>query len=297
MRVPFSWLKAYVPELESPEVLEERLAGLGFETDRIERVFPIPRGVVFARVLEAHPIPGTRLKRLVLDAGRTVEVVSGAENARKGIGVALALPGTELPGLGQKVGERVIQGVRSFGMALSPRELGVGEYGGGLLEFPEDALPPGTPLSEAWPEEVVLDLEVTPNRPDALGLLGLARDFHALGYALVEPEAALKAEALPLPFALKVEDPEGAPHFTLGYAFGLRVAPSPLWMQRALFAAGMRPINNVVDVTNYVLHELCQPLHAFDADKIVGNQIIVRTLGEDTKFKTLDGQEQPLFVL
>lgn len=146
MRVPFSWLKAYVPELESPEVLEERLAGLGFETDRIERVFPIPRGVVFARVLEAHPIPGTRLKRLVLDAGRTVEVVSGAENARKGIGVALALPGTELPGLGQKVGERVIQGVRSFGMALSPRELGVGEYGGGLLEFPEDALPPAPPF-------------------------------------------------------------------------------------------------------------------------------------------------------
>lgn len=157
MRVPFSWLKAYVPELESPEVLEERLAGLGFETDRIERVFPIPRGVVFARVLEAHPIPGTRLKRLVLDAGRTVEVVSGAENARKGIGVALALPGTELPGLGQKVGERVIQGVRSFGMALSPRELGVGEYGGGFWSSPRTPSP-RHPLSEAWPEEVVLDL-------------------------------------------------------------------------------------------------------------------------------------------
>ncbi len=165
MKVPFSWLKQYVPELESPEVLEERLAGLGFEADRMERVFQIPAGVVFARVLEAHPIPGTRLKRLVLDMGQAVEVVSGAENAREGVGVALALPGTELPGL--KVGERVIQGVRSFGMALSPRELGVGEYGGGLLEFPEDALPPGTPLAEAWPEEVVLDLEVTPNRPDA----------------------------------------------------------------------------------------------------------------------------------
>lgn len=290
--MPFSWLKAYVPELESPEVLEERLAGLGFETDRIERVFPIPRGVVFARVLEAHPIPGTRLKRLVLDAGRTVEVVSGAENARKGIGVALALPGTELPGLGQKVGERVIQGVRSFGMALSPRELGVGEYGGGLLEFPEDALP-RHPLSEAWPEEVVLDLEVTPNRPDALGLLGLARDLHALGYALVEPEAALKAEALPLPFALKVEDPEGAPHFTLGYAFGLRVAPSPLWMQRALFAAGMRPINNVVDVTNYVMLERAQPMHAFDL-RFVGEGIAVRRAREGERLKTLDGVERTL---
>ncbi|MGC8876793.1 phenylalanine--tRNA ligase subunit beta [Thermus sp.] len=291
MKVPFSWLKAYVPELESPEVLEERLAGLGFETDRMERVFRIPKGVVFARVLEAHPIPGTRLKRLVLDTGQAVEVVSGAENARKGIGVALALPGTELEGL--KVGERVIQGVRSFGMALSPRELGVGEYGGGLLEFPEDAFPPGAPLAEAWPEEVVLDLEVTPNRPDALGLLGLARDLHALGYALVEPEVDLKAEAVPLPFALEVEDPEGAPHFTLGYAFGLKVAPSPLWMQRALFAAGMRPISNVVDVTNYVMLERAQPMHAFDL-RFIGEGILVRRAREGERLKTLDGVERAL---
>jgi len=291
MRVPFSWLKAYVPELESPEVLEERLAGLGFETDRMERVFRIPKGVVFARVLEAHPIPGTRLKRLVLEAGGAVEVVSGAENARKGIGVALALPGTELPGL--KVGERVIQGVRSFGMALSPKELGVGEYGGGLLEFPQDALPPGAPLAEAWPEEVVLDLEVTPNRPDALGLLGLARDLHALGYALVEPEAALKAEAIPLPFGLRVEDPGGAPHFTLGYAFGLKVAPSPLWMQRALFAAGMRPINNVVDITNYVMLERAQPMHAFDL-RFIGERILVRRAREGERLRTLDGVERLL---
>ncbi|MGC8968540.1 MAG: phenylalanine--tRNA ligase subunit beta [Thermus sp.] len=291
MKVPFSWLKAYVPELESPEVLEERLAGLGFETDRMERVFRIPKGVVFARVLEAHPIPGTRLRRLVLDTGQAVEVVSGAENARKGIGVALAFPGTELEGL--KVGERVIQGVRSFGMALSPRELGVGEYGGGLLEFPEDALPPGAPLAEAWPEEVVLDLEVTPNRPDALGLLGLARDLHALGYALVEPEVNLKAEAIPLPFALEVEDPEGAPHFTLGYAFGLKVAPSPLWMQRALFAAGMRPISNVVDVTNYVMLERAQPMHAFDL-RFIGEGILVRRAREGERLKTLDGVERAL---
>ncbi len=291
MRVPFSWLKQYVPELESPEVLEERLAGLGFETDRMERVFQIPRGVVFARVLEAHPIPGTRLRRLLLEAGRVVEVVSGAENAREGIGVALALPGTELGG--GRVGERVFQGVRSFGMALSPKELGVGEYGGGLLEFPPEALPPGTPLAEAWPEEVVLDLEVTPNRPDALGLLGLARDLHALGYALVEPEAALKAEALPLPFSLRVEDPEGAPHFTLGYAFGLKVGPSPLWMQRALFAAGMRPISNVVDITNYVMLERAQPMHAFDL-RFVGEGILVRRAREGERLKTLDGVERTL---
>ncbi|MCH1927141.1 hypothetical protein L6232_20210, partial [Shewanella sp. C31] len=229
-------------------------------------------GVVFARVLEAHPIPGTALKRLTLEAGKVVEVVSGAENARQGIGVALALPGTEVNG--RKVGERTIQGVVSFGMALSPKELGVGEYGGGLLEFPMDALPPGTPLAEAWPEEVVLDLEVTPNRPDALGLLGLAWDLHALGYALVEPKADYRAEAVPLPFGLRVEDPEGAPHFTLAYAVGLKVGPSPIWMQRALFAAGMRPISNVEDITNYVMLERAQPMHAFDL-RFLGEGILV----------------------
>ncbi|BAW01981.1 phenylalanyl-tRNA synthetase subunit beta [Thermus thermophilus] len=145
--MPFSWLKQYVPELESPEVLEERLAGLGFETDRMERLFRIPQGVVFARVLEAHPIPGTRLKRLVLEAESVVEVVSGAENARKGIGVALALPGTELPGLGQRVGERGIQGVRSFGMALSPRSSGWGSTAGGFWSSPRTPFPPAPP----WP--------------------------------------------------------------------------------------------------------------------------------------------------
>lgn len=291
MRVPFSWLKEYLPELESPEVLEERLAGLGFETDRMERTFALPAGVVFARVLEAHPIPGTHLKRLVLEAGRVVEVVSGAENARAGIGVALALPGTEVGGV--RIGERVIQGVRSHGMALSPRELGVGEYGGGLLELPPDALPPGTPLAEAWPEETVLEIEVTPNRPDALGLLGLARDLHALGYALQIPEFPLKTEPVPLPFGLRVEDPEGAPRFTLGYAFGLRLGPSPLWLQRRLFAAGMRPLLNAVDVTNYAMLELAQPMHAFDL-RFIGEGILVRRARPGERLKTLDGVERAL---
>lgn len=293
MRVPFSWLKEYVPELESPEVLEERLAGLGFETDRIEKVFRIPSGVVFARVLEAHPISSTSLKRLVLDAGKVVEVVSGAGNARAGIGVALALPGTEVNGL--RIGERTIQGVVSHGMALSPKELGVGEYGGGLLEFPPDTLPPGTPLAEAWPEEEVLDIEVTPNRPDALGILGLAFDLHALGYSLILPEVRLGTEKVPLPFGLRVEDPRGALHFTLSYAFGLQVGPSPLWLQRILFACGMRPISNVVDVTNYVMLERAQPMHAFDL-RFVGEGILVRRAKPGEKLVTLDGVERELHL-
>ncbi|KPD26646.1 hypothetical protein AN926_10065, partial [Thermus scotoductus] len=105
----------------------------------------------------------------------------------------------------------------------------------------------------------MLDIEVTPNRPDALGILGLAFDLHALGYSLILPEVRLGTEKVPLPFGLRVEDPRGALHFTLSYAFGLQVGPSPLWLQRILFACGMRPISNVVDVTNYVMLERAQP--------------------------------------
>ena len=291
MRVPYSWLKTYLPEAPTPERLEELLAQLGFEVEAIETHPSPPKGVVFARVLEARPIPGTGLKRLVLDLGRVVEVVSGAPNAKEGTGVALALPGTELSAI--RVEEKRIQGVVSHGMALSPKELGVGEYGGGLLEFPPDALPPGTPLAEVWPEETVLEVEVTPNRPDALGVYGLARDLSALGIALLPPEAEPIGEEVPLPFRAEVEDEEGAPHFTLSYAYGLRIAPSPLWLQRWLFAAGMRPINNVVDITNFAMLELSQPMHAFDRRQI-GEGLKVRRARRGERLLTLDGVERVL---
>ncbi|KGQ22389.1 phenylalanine--tRNA ligase subunit beta [Thermus filiformis] len=291
MRVPYSWLKTYLPEAPLPERLEELLAQLGFEVEALEAWPAPPEGVVFARVLEAQPIPGTGLKRLVLDIGRPVEVVSGAPNAREGIGVALALPGTEV--LGERVGERRIQGVVSHGMALSPKELGVGEYSGGLLEFPPDALPPGAPVAEAWPEDTVLAVDITPNRPDALGVFGLARDLSALGLELVIPETGFAGEDVPLPFRAQVEDEEGAPHFTLSYAFGLRVGPSPLWLQRWLFAAGMRPINNVVDITNFAMLELSQSMHAFDRRRI-GEGLLVRRARKGERLVTLDGVERLL---
>ena len=291
MRVPFSWLRTYLPEAPLPERLEELLAQLGFEVEVIETQPAPPQGVVFARVLEAFPIPGTQLKRLILDIGQTVEVVSGAPNAQGGMGVALALPGTEL--FGARITERRIQGVVSHGMALSPKELGVGEYGGGLLELPQNALPPGTPLAEAWPEETVLVVEVTPNRPDALGVYGLARDLSALGLALLPPETQFLGEKTPLPFRAEVEDEEGAPHFTLSYAWGIRVAPSPLWLQRWLFAAGMRPINNVVDITNFAMLELSQPMHAFDRRQ-VGEGLKVRRARPGERLVTLDGVERVL---
>lgn len=164
MRIVHSWLKEFLPDAPRPERLEELLAGLGHETERIEHLsLPHPK-IVFARVLAVESIPGAEVRRLVLDAGREVQVVSGAPNARAGIGVALALPGARLPS-GLELSARKIQGLESYGMALSPKELAVGEYAGGLMELPEDALPPGTPLAEAWPEDWVIELEITPTAP------------------------------------------------------------------------------------------------------------------------------------
>ncbi|MCL6527097.1 MAG: phenylalanine--tRNA ligase subunit beta [Thermaceae bacterium] len=292
MRIVYSWLQEFLPDAPGPERLEELLAGLGHETETIEHLpAPDPK-IVFARVLSVQEIPGLEVRRLLLDAGREVQVISGAPNARSGIGVALALPGAVLPS-GQELSVRKIQGLESYGMALSPRELAVGEYAGGLLEFPEAALPPGTPLAEAWPEESVIEIEITPNRPDVLSVYGLARDLAALGLSLVHPEPRPKTTALALPFQVWIEDPKGCDRFTLSYARNLRNGPSPLHAQRRLYAAGMRPISAVVDATNYTMLELGNPLHAYDA-RFLGQGIVVRRARPEERLVTLDGVERSL---
>jgi len=294
MRVPYGWLKELLPEAPGPEELEAVLARLGLPVEEVEHIPAPPAGVRFAVVRSAEPIPGTALKKLVLDAGREVVVVSGAENARAGIGVAWAEPGTELPG-GLAIGVREIQGVRSEGMALSPAELGVGEYAGGLLELPEDTLPPGTPLLEAWPEEVVLELEITPNRADALSILGVARDLAAaLALELKTPDPRPPLKDLPFPLeVVAVEDEKGADRYLAAYARGVKVGPAPLYAQRRLLAAGMRPINNVVDATNYALLELGNPLHAFDKPALFEG-IVVRRARAGESIVTLDGEARTL---
>ncbi len=294
MRVPYGWLKEFLPEAPAPETLEAALARLGLPVEERILLPAPPPGVRFAVVRAAEPIPGTELKKLVLDAGREVVVVSGAENARAGVGVAWAEPGALLPG-GQRIGVREIQGIRSEGMALSPAELGVGEYAGGLLELPADALPPGTPLLEAWPEELVLELEVTPNRADALSILGVARDLAAaLGLELKAPEPKPPLKDLPFPLeAVEVWDEKGADRYLAAYARGVRVGPAPLFAQRRLLAAGMRPINNVVDATNYVLLELGNPLHAFDRAALFEG-LVVRRARTGEAIVTLDGVPRTL---
>lgn len=292
MRIPYSWLREFLPEAPAPEKLEELLAGLGHETEAIDLLPAPPSGVVFAKVLFAEAIQGTDLKRLLLDSGKEVQVVSGAANAREGMGVALALPGTVLPG-GLEVGVRKIQRYQSYGMALSAKELAAGEYAAGLLEFPADALPPGTPLAEAWSDETVIEIEITPNRPDMLSVFGAARDLAALGMTLGKVNPSPKTASVPLPFSAWIEAAKGCDRFTLSYAFNLCMGPSPLQAQRRLYAAGMRPINNVVDATNYAMLELGQPMHAFDL-RDIGEGLVVRRALQGEKLVTLDSLERQL---
>lgn len=290
MRIVYSWLKEFLPDAPSPERLEELLAGLGHETETIDHLSAPNPKIVFAKVLSVEEIPGAEVKKLVLDAGREVQVVSGAPNAKAGIGVALALPGAVLPS-GLELSVRRIQGLESYGMALSPKELAVGEYAGGLMEFPEDALPPGTPLAEAWPDETVIEIEITPNRPDVLSVYGAARDLAALGMTLVHPDPRPKTCKIALPFQVWIEDPQGCDRFTLSYARNIKNGLSPMAVQRRLYAAGMRPISLVVDATNYTMLELGNPIHAYDA-RFIGEGILVRRAKPGEKLVTLDGVER-----
>lgn len=298
MKIVYSWLKEFLPEVPATQRLEEMLAGLGIETEGIEKLAAPQSNIVFAQVLGVEPIPGAEVRKLTLDIGREVQVVSGAPNARPGIGVALALPGAVLPG-GLELAERTIQGVPSYGMALSPRELAVGDYAGGLMEFPALALPPGTPLAEVWEEDQVIEIEITPNRPDWLSVYGVARDLAALGLSLVRPDPKPKTSQIAVPFQVWIEDStapsaalgQGCDRFTLSYARGVRIGPSPLEVQRRLYAAGMRPISNVVDATNYAMLELGNPMHAYDR-RDIGEGIVVRRARPGEGFTTLDGVER-----
>ena len=294
MNVPYSWLKEFLPDLPAPAKLREVLDALGLAVEEVRTLPAPPAGVVFGRVLKAEEVPGTELKKLEVDVGReVVTLVSGAPNARAGVGLAVARPGAVLPD-GTVVSEREIHGVTSEGVALSPAELGVGEYAGGLLELPAGALPPGRELREVWPEEVVFELELTPNRADAFSVLGVARDVAAkLNLELVAPPSDVDESPTPRFVSVEVEDPQGCDRYLARYAGDLEIGPSPLEAQRRLLAAGLRPINNVVDATNYTMWELGNPLHAFDLEE-VQNGIVVRRAKAGEKIVTLDGEERQL---
>jgi phenylalanyl-tRNA synthetase beta chain len=303
MRVPYTWLREYCDPGVSAEELAERLVMTGTEVERVEIAGPpSPDNFVIGKVTEAvqHP-DADRLRVCTVDVGedgpRTI--VCGAPNVAAGQTVAVALPGARMPG-GEKLRKAKLRGVASEGMILAADEIEIGDDHEGIMVL-DDALAAGTPLAEVVPlAEPVLEIEVTPNRSDCFGVHGVAREVHAVMGAQLGPDpweqdAPAEGEGKVEDFAsITVEVPDLCPRFTARVFTGVKVGPSPLWLQERLAAAGQRPISNVVDITNYVMLMTAQPLHAYDLDKVPGGELIVRTAREGEKMTTLDGIEREL---
>jgi phenylalanyl-tRNA synthetase beta chain len=303
MRVPYSWLREYCdPGIDARE-LAERLAMTGTEVERVGTVGPpAADGFVVGRVVECERHPNAdRLSVCTVDTGegepRTI--VCGAPNVAAGQTVPIALPGATMPG-GTKLGQAKLRGIESHGMILSAAELEIAEESAGILVL-DDGPAPGAPLGEVLPiAEPVLELEVTPNRVDCFGVYGVAREVHAISAASLAAEpwaddalAEGDGEANDCA-SVTVEVPDLCPRFTARVFTDVTIGPSPVWLQARLSAAGQRPINNVVDITNYVMLLTAQPLHAFDLDKVPGGALTVRAAGEGEKMTTLDGVERSL---
>jgi phenylalanyl-tRNA synthetase beta chain len=300
MKVPMRWLTTYCDPGWNAEQLAERLAMTGTEVERVGVAgAPSVDDLVVGRVLavQRHP-DADRLSVCEVDTGdgsRTI--VCGASNVAPGQTVPVALPGARLPG-GVEVGRAELRGVLSDGMILSEAELDISDEAAGIAVL-EDGAAPGTPLAEVLVvTDSVLELEVTPNRPDCLGVYGVAREVHAISAApLAAPPWEQDAEATGEDEAgdyasVAVEVPELCPRFTARVFDDVSVGQSPLWLKERVAAAGQRPINNVVDITNYVMLLIGQPLHAFDLDRVPGGELIVRTAREGETMTTLDGVER-----
>jgi phenylalanyl-tRNA synthetase beta chain len=294
MRVSLNWLKEYVNIPLSVDDLAELLTMSGLEVEAKEPLGRSLEEVVAARVLSVRPHPQADTLWLCdVEAGRrTVQVVCGAPNLRAGMMAPMALPGTKLPG-GVEVKESRIRGEASVGMLLAEDEMGLTEDHTGIMVLPE-SLSPGTPVAQALSlEDWALEIGLTPNRPDCACVIGIAREIAALTRGkLRKPDIRLKESGRRVDALTSVtlEDPEGCPRYAAGMVCGFELKPSPFWMRYRLHVSGIRGISNVVDVTNYVLLEMGQPLHAFDYDRLKENRIVVRKAREEEVFTTLDGK-------
>src|SRR6266540_4221669 len=298
MRVPLSWLAEHV-DLGgvSAAVLADRLTFAGIEVERVDRVGEDIAGVLTARVLDvrAHPNADKLVLVTVEAGGEPREVVCGAHNFAPGDVVPWAAPGAKLPG-GLEIGRRQVRGTTSDGMLASARELDIFDDHSGILVLPPDT-PVGSDLVEALAlRDSVLDVKTALNRGDVLSMRGIAREAAlVLGTGLrplkvTVPEAGPPADGLA---TVEVQDPEGCPLYVARVVEGLDAGrPAPLWMARRLFLYGQRPLGAVVDVTNYLLLDQGQPLHAFDLDLVPGRRIVVRRAADGERLRTLDGRDR-----
>ena len=299
MIVSLEWLRNYVEVTLSSEELAHRLTMVGLEVEGVHRSNAFLEKVVTAKIESVRPHPGAERLHLceASDGRNRFSIVCGAPNVKDGIIVPLALPGATLAS-GVGIQEAEIRGQSSQGMLCSQMELGLGEDAGGLWVLPQET-PIGVSLREALGiDDEVLDIAVTPNRSDCLSILGVAREVAAIcRKPLCYPTVALGEVGLPITAisSVTVEDSEGCPRYAARIVGNVKVGPSPAWLRARLEAVGLRSINNLVDVTNYILMELGQPLHAFDLDRLRERRIVVRRAAAGERFSTLDGVERTLF--
>jgi len=301
MRAPLQWLREYSdPDLDTPAIAD-RLTMTGTKVEAILRhgVDALDNFVV-GRVLEAEQHPNAdRLRVCLVDIGEhdPSQIVCGAPNVAAGQTVAVARPGAVMPD-GSRLGKAKLRGVESNGMILAEDELAIGTEHDGIMVLEPDGLVPGTPLKDVLSIATdVLELEITSNRPDCLGIYGVAREVHAAtGAALAPPpwRADPGASADVQGATVNVECPDLCPRFTARVFEDVKIAPSPPWLKARLMAAGQRPISNVVDITNYVMLLTGQPLHAFDLDRVQGATLTVRRARDGEQIETLDGQTRTL---
>ena len=298
MKLTLGWLKEHLETKASLEEIVAKLVMLGLEVesvvDRAKALAPFR----VARVVAAEPHPDAdRLRVCIVDTGNErVQVVCGAPNARTGMKGVFAPVGTTIPGTGLVLKKGVIRGVESNGMLLSEREMGLSDEHTGIIDLPEDA-PISAPFAEVIGlDDPVLDVKVTPNRADCLGVRGIARDLAAAGLGTLKP---LKTEPVPGRFKspiavhLAAIEEEACPLFLGRYVRGVRNGPSPKWLQDRLRAIGLRPISVLVDITNFITYDLNRPLHVFDADKVEGD-LVVREARKGEKLAALNGKTYEL---
>lgn len=312
MNISYNWLKRYLKTDLPAEQIAKILTDIGLEVEGFEKIETIKgglAGVVVAEVLTCEDHPDSdhlHITKVDVGSGEPLQIVCGAPNCRQGLKVLCATVGTVLyPNGGDeefKIKRSKIRGVESLGMLCAEDELGIGESHDGIMELPAEAVV-GTTAKEYLhiEDDYLIAIGLTPNRVDAASHIGVARDLaaylkvnnYAVEYELPSVEA-FAVDNHDLTIEVEVENTEAAPRYAGVTVKGCKIGPSPEWMQNCLRAAGINPKNNLVDITNFVLFELGQPLHAFDADKIEGGKIVVRTCDEGTPFVTLDGVERKL---
>lgn len=299
MKVPLEWLNEFVVVDLEPGDLAKRLTMRGLEVEGVEELRPSFGGVVAGKItkVDRHPNADT-LSLCRVDTGREIlPVVCGAPNVQEGQTVPLALPGAVMMG-NMTIEKRVIRGVESFGMICSEKELGLSDDHSGIFVLPEDILPGRSVEDLPWVSDSILDINVPPNRGDCLSIFGIAREVGSILdqkaklplFTLAEERRGHVKDHL----SLAIETLDGCPRYVLRMIKDINPGPSPFWMRRRLSRCGMRPISAIVDVTNYVMLELGQPLHAFDYERLRGHRIEVKCAGGKMPFRTLDGVDRQL---